>query len=161
MLLIADPQRPGLYVATPNRVWTRVRARLFSASLDRQLADGCSPEANRLLAARAAQLVAPSTCRALSRDLEHLIDQARRPPVFTRSPRAPLCRRRILAAEPEVRATLTLLSTPRPTAVRGVAMVRLLVSDGAGPLFNRSCPVDLRALVRQAAAALEPSIAGA
>jgi hypothetical protein len=160
MLLIADPQRPGLYVATPNRLWTRLRARLFSASLDHQLAEGRSPEANRLLAARAAQLVAPSTCRALARDLEHLIDQARRPPV-PRSPRAPLCRRRLLAAEPEVREALTLLATPRPTAVRGVAMVRLLISDGAGPLFNRSCAIDLRALIQQAAAALEPSIASA
>ena len=127
----------------------------MSGSLDRRLAGGCLPESSVLLAARAQRLVSPAMRRKLVDDWEQIVDLARMPPPV-RCPHVPVCRHRVEAAEPELNEMLSFLLAPRPTAVRGVAMVRVLLSNGAGPLFNRHCPTELRAALRAATAALDP-----
>ena len=80
---------------------------------------------------------------------------ASRPPV-PRTPLAPLCRGRIAAAEGDVRELLATLTGALPVAVRGVAMARVLLSDGTGPLHSYRSPLDLRAAVREATRQMSP-----
>jgi hypothetical protein len=155
MLLINDPRDPGRFLSAPERTWIRVGARLLARTLDQQLAAGRAPESNRLLASRAQQLVSPALRTSLVQSWERLIDLSRSAPA-ARGPRVPLCRRRITAAEPDVRQMLTVLASPAPTSVRGIAIASLLLEDGAGPLFNRQSRVDLRTVVRRATEQLDP-----
>ena len=132
-----------------DRLLDRWLARLRAPSLDRQLAAGCPAAASRLLALRAREIVSPAGRRELARRWEHVLDQARRPPV-PRTPRAPLSRERIAAAEPGVRDMLAVLGGPRPLAVRGAAAASFLLSDGTGPLHNCHRSPGLEAAVREA-----------
>ncbi len=68
----------------------------------------------------------------------------------------PLCRDRIASAEPAVHAMLAALVAPLPVSAQGVAMASLLLSDGAGPLYNRRSSVDLVAAVHDVTAGLDP-----
>jgi hypothetical protein len=155
-LILVDPHNPARFVVRPNRQSTRLLASLMATSLDRRLAAGQLPESSRLLAARAQRLVSPTMCRKLAAEWEQVVDLAHRPPM-RRCPHVPVCRHRVEAAEPEVRELLSVLLAPRPAAVRGVAMVRVLLSNGAGPVFNRHCPIELRVALREATAWLDPS----
>jgi hypothetical protein len=96
--------------------------------------------------------------RKLVDDWQRVVELARYAPP-THCPHVPVCRRGVAAAQPELNEMLSFLLAPRPTAVRGMAMVRVLLSNGAGPLFNRHCPTELRVAVRQATASLDPSVA--
>ena len=49
---------------------------------------------------------------------------------------------------------------PGPVTVRGMALVHLLVTDGAGPLYYASCTDELRAACSEASAALDLFAAG-
>jgi hypothetical protein len=155
VLLVWHP-RPGEgLVSRPRRWWDRLEARVLAPSLDRRLAAGHAPESGRRLAARAVVLVSPDHRRALARNWEHLLDT-----VGGAGPapgRVPLCRHRIAAAEPALRAMVCALEAPLPVPAAGVARARLLLSDGAGPLYNRSCPVDLVEAVDQLIGELDPS----
>ncbi len=83
--------QPRQLVPRPNQTWLRLLARMFAPSLDRQLASGCAPESNRLLATRAQRLVSSSMRRALAHNWLDLMNVVRRPPVV-RSPHTPICR---------------------------------------------------------------------
>jgi hypothetical protein len=52
---------------------------------------------------------------------------------------------------------LAALSASGPVPARGVAMARLLLSDGAGPLYNRHCAADLHEILREVTAQLGPT----
>jgi hypothetical protein len=157
-LIVVDAHDPTRFVLRPNRIGVRVLANLRATSLDRQLAAGRAPESSRLLAARAQKLVSPRMRRKLVGDWERVVDLARHsPPVHC--PHVPVCRRGVVAAEPELNEMLSFLLAPRPTAVRGVAMVRVLLCNGAGPLFNRHAPIELSVALRQATESLDPSTA--
>jgi hypothetical protein len=157
MLLFSNPRSPQQFVTARNGPWTRARRRLRARSLDQQLAAGRSPESSRLLASRAQQLVSPTSRTDLVRGWKRVVELCLSAPV-PRNHRAPMCRRRIADAAPEVRAMLSVLESPAPTAVRGFATVSLLLQDGAGPLFNRHCPIDLRAVLRDATEQLDPFV---
>jgi hypothetical protein len=133
----------------PNRPWARWLTRLSAPFLDAQLATGYPEGTSRALTFRAQQIASPAGRRELARQWEHVLDQARRPPV-PRTPRAPLCRDRIAAAERDVRAMVGVLTGPRPITVRGAAMASSLLSDGSGPVHNCHSPLDLAAAVRDA-----------
>ena len=132
-----------------SRRWDRWQARVRAPSLDRQLAAGCPAAASRLLALRAREIVSPAGRWELAQHWEHVLDQARRPPV-PRTPRAPLCRDRIAAAEADVREMLAVLRGPFPVTVRGAAAASSLLSDGTGPLHNHRSRRGLDAAVREA-----------
>jgi hypothetical protein len=132
-----------------HRPWDRWLARVSAPFLDGQLAAGCPEGTSRALAFRAQQIASPAGRRELAQRWEHVLDEARRPPV-PRTPRAPLCRDRIAAAGPDVRAMVDVLAGPRPITPRGAAMASSLLSDGTGPLHNRHSPLDLGAAVRDA-----------
>ncbi len=132
-----------------NRPWDRLLARVRAPSLDCQLAAGYPVRTSRVLAIRAEEIASPAGRQELAWCWDHVLDQVRRPPV-PRTPRAPLCGDRIAAAERDVRAMLTVLTGVLPVSARGAAMASVLLSDGAGPLHNRHCPLDLGAEVREA-----------
>ncbi len=158
VLLVSDPARAGGFVARPGRVWVRLLARLGAGSLDRRLASGRAPESGRLLAARAERLTSGPVRRSLARHWRDLSTQAAGPPV-PRNPRVPLCRARIIAADSDIRALTSALSTPLSVPVQGVAMANRLLRDGAGPLYNRSCPTDLSDALRRVIQLLDPAAA--
>jgi hypothetical protein len=53
---------------------------------------------------------------------------------------------------------LRALVDPLPVPVRGVAAVSCLLSDGTGPLYSWSGPVDLIDALQRATAQLDPTV---
>jgi hypothetical protein len=151
-LLLGDP-----LVLQPCRFAHRVGARMFGASLDRQLAAGRPPETSPLLAARAQDIVLLSRRRAVARDWEHLLEVARRTQ-RTRSPAVPIRSAQISAAEPAIRELAQRLTAALPVKARGVAMANLLLTDATGPVYSRHSLVTLGAALNAAIAQLDPAI---
>ena len=116
-----------------RRFTDRVLAHVFGSSLDHQLAAGRPPESGQLLATRALALVCLGRRRALARNWEHLLVAARRPPAPGRA-RIPLCRDRLLAAEPDIH-------------------------EMVARFYNRRNQAALPALLRSAIAQLDPAAA--
>jgi hypothetical protein len=138
-----------------NRPWDRFLARVRAPSLDRRLTAGSPPGSSWPLAIRARRILLPAGRRELARDWNHVLDLSRRPPV-PRTPRGPLLRSRIAAAEGDVREMLAVLTGAQPITARGAAMASVLLRDGTGPLHNRRSPLDLGAAVREATRQMNP-----
>jgi len=156
-LLLIDPDDPGRLTALSYPRWVHVAARLLASDLDRQLAEGSTPESHRLLAARAHVLVSPVMRRELVDSWENLLVQARRSPVM-RDPRAPFNRQAITACESDIQEMLKALLTPRPVPARGTAMASWLLRDGAGPVYDRRCSADLGLALRETITQLDASV---
>jgi hypothetical protein len=142
------------FVRRRHKELPRVLAILFGHVLDRQLASGRPPAAGRVVAARTEYLVSAARWE-LAQSWQRVLDEARRAP-RARNPHAPLCRDRIIDAEGDVRTMLEALSSRLPVSARGVAMAGLLLGDGTGPLYNRNCPVNLTASLREVTTHLDP-----
>ncbi len=139
-----------------HRFRDRWLARACAPSLDSQLAAGWPPGTSRLLAIRAQELTSPAGRGDLIRGWGYVLDRARQPAV-PRTPRAPLCRDRIAAAESDVRTMLAVLACPLPVSARGAAMASVLLGDGTGPLHNPHCARELAAVVRDATREMKTS----
>ncbi|HZC60728.1 MAG TPA: hypothetical protein VE464_03720 [Streptosporangiaceae bacterium] len=139
-----------------HRFWDRWLARAYAPSLDSQLAAGWPPGTSRLLAIRAQEITSPAGRGELVRGWGYVLSRARRPAV-PRTPRAPLCRDRIAAAEGDVRTMLAVLACPLPISARGAAMASVLLGDGTGPLHNHHSTRDLTAAVRDATREMKAS----
>lgn len=139
------------------RPWHLMLARFMAARLDRELADGTSPEASVSLAARAIRLTSMEFRRDLAASLQRILVAAGQPPPVPASQavaahplRVPLRRARISQSA----ALLAELAEPGPVPVQGVAMVSRLLADGTGPLYRQACRDDLAAIVERATRAL-------
>jgi hypothetical protein len=152
-----DASDASWLVARRGGLWTRLAVRVQAARLDRQLADGRSPESGRLLAARAGQLVSPSSRYNLAENWARLLVAAEQGPLM-RSPRVRLDRWRIRACEPEIRGLVQALLTPLPTPVRGAALASNILSDGRGPLHHPRGAGCLGAAIGRAIANLDPAL---
>lgn len=139
-----------------HRFWDRWLARAYAPSLDSQLAAGWPPGTSRLLAIRAQEITSPAGRTELVRGWGYVLDRARRPAV-PRTPRAPLCRNRVAAAEGDLRTMLAILACPLPISARGAAMASVLLGDGTGPLHNPHSDRDLAAVVRDATREMKTS----
>jgi hypothetical protein len=139
-----------------SRAWpvsVRLLVRLRRTSLDRELAAGADPCTNLQLACRARELCRPSLRRRLGADLERAVDAARVPaPLLTAS--IPLDRYAISECERLLLVLAEDLRSDRPAYARGVALTRLLLTDGDSPLYAPSEPRRLEAAARSARAAL-------
>jgi hypothetical protein len=155
VVVLRDPAGSGRWVTRPARVTDQLLARMFGAALDRQLAAGHAPESGRLLAVRAQQIVALHRRRELARHWEHLLDVAARQPGALR---APLCRDRIVAAGAGVRDLAARLRAPLPVTAAAVASARTLLTDAAGPVYNRRNGTPLDVQLRQISAQLDPAV---
>jgi len=156
-LLLTDPDNPEQLTARHLRRWICLIARFLASSLDRQLAEGRSPESHRLLAARAQVLVSPVMRRELVDSWENLLVQARRSPVM-RDPRAPFNRQGIIECECDIQEMLKALLTPSPVPARGMAMASWLLRDGGGPIYNRYRSGELGATLRETITQLDASV---
>ena len=131
------------------RAWHWLAARCRAGSLDRELIGGMRPEECAYLAARALQLTSERSRRDLVAGLDRLLVADRRATVFATA--VPVRRARVAAAAAELRALRERLLAPGPLPARGVAIVRELLSDGAGPLYGAG---DVRQVARRAVEAL-------
>ena len=145
-VLVCEPDPPYWLKARTNRTWSRLLTRLLASRLDRILADGRPPESAFLLAARAQVLVSPAERQSLAYDWTDVLAQVRTPRGF-RDPRVPINRDDVLANEPGIRNLIDALVASTPGQVRGIAAMRRLLTDGAGPLYNRCCSDSLRDVV--------------
>ncbi len=157
MLVLSDTRGSGPLAGRSCRITDQVLARAFGSRLDRQLADGRSPDSSRLLAARARYLVSLATRQALAESWEHVLRMARGTPASPRAQVAP-CGDRVVAAAAEVNELAAHLRAPLPVAARGVAAASALLTDGSGPLYNRRQHADLCEALRLVAAQLDPSV---
>jgi hypothetical protein len=157
------------------RPWNRLMARFLTARLDRELADGKSPEATPALAARAIRLTSTGFRRDLAASLQRILAAARLPAAETRArtgarralpitahpslgasrqPYVPVRRIPVSRSAPALAELVGHLIQPGPVPVRGVAMVSQLLADGSGPLYRKASHDDLAALVDRAVQAL-------
>jgi hypothetical protein len=157
-LLVGDPAGAGWFKGEPANLWIRLLAHLRAASLDRQLASGLAPESTRTMAARAEMLVSRPRRQSLAENWRDLSERATaKPAVLTGC--APLCRDRIISADSQIGEMVRALSTPLPVPAQGVAMASWLLTDGAGPLYNRTCAMDLSDALDRVVELLDPTTA--
>jgi hypothetical protein len=156
VVFFADPGDLARLHGSRLRLWDQAIARGRGFSLDLRLAEGSSPDGDRLIAARARMLVSPANRERLARGWDRLLRTARQPP--SRGRATPLRRARVLAAEPDIYELQRSLRSPLPVPVRGVAMARQILVDASGPVYNRRSEVDLRIAIQEAIRQMDPSI---
>jgi hypothetical protein len=135
------------------RAWDRVRARLRAARLDAALAAGASPDASVELSLRARALTSTASRQAFARALLTLITRAIEPPAVVPL-RVPARRARVLDASWQLERLEQSLLGRGPVSVRGVALTKVLLSQGDGPLYGRRGGDDVSRLVARIARAL-------
>jgi hypothetical protein len=155
LVLLADGESGRGVVARPARLRERLAARWRAGSLERELARGTAPETGAALALRAQWLIGPAARVMLARRLLALVGDARRRNVWPGAKVRPP-RQAIVAAAPDLDLIATRLLAPGPVSARGVAQVRLLLTDGCGPLYFDGSSVDLRSALARALEGLEP-----
>jgi hypothetical protein len=131
----------------PASLRSRTIARLFAARFDRQLTAGVAPMPCSSLAVHVERLTSGKERRALALMLRQVLRDAqigRVPP----SPRVPLDNQAVAAASAHIDEIRLRLRGPRPVSARGVARLRVLMSDGTGPVY-RLGRGDLDAILRQ------------
>jgi hypothetical protein len=133
-------------------ITTHVIAELFATRFDKQLVAGVAPEPGSVLAAHVARLASAGERRKLAEALHQSVCET--PTRRTRMSATIAVDRSAVAAEVGLidQVVLRLLG-PRPASARGVARLRLLLSDGAGPMY-RSGGGDLGAELRVVLAGL-------
>src|SRR5262245_27702795 len=135
----------------------RVSARLRARELDRALAGGVSPATSVPMTLRAQALSHPSNRRELAASLRRI---AGGEPPATLGARISVPPARVSEARTDLERLARRLNETDPVDVRGVALTRELLADGAGPLFSARRQESLSAYLRRALAALEPSALG-
>ena len=135
----------------------RLATRMHAWKLDVALARGASPDSAAALSLRARHLIACDTRRLLAGEIERLLRDARRPATMRRLCLTPRYDQ-VLAAEAELVELAVRLQQSGPVDAAGVARARLLLRDGAGPIYHRGRDGELERLVDAALAALEPRL---
>jgi hypothetical protein len=135
----------------------RLVARLRAAHLDAALARGASPDSSAPLSLHAHALIGVKNRRKLSGEILEILHKAEQPrSVF--DPTVPICRGKVLAVRELFEEIVDRLEDREPVAAHGVANVRRLLREGAGPLYERPCADDLRSFLEEAIAALQPRL---
>lgn len=114
------------------------------------------PESSLLLAGRAEALVAPRHRQALADLLAAHLRSVGRPAGRRRSSLPP-ARGQIAGAAAAIGEVVGRLARPGPVPAGGVAMVSLLLTDGAGPLFTTGGEETLTVCLGRAAEHLDPA----
>ena len=156
MLIMIDALDQGVTTRTATP-WEQFVSHVRAYKLDQDIAAGASPESSALFAIRAQALVRPAMRQRLARSLEQLLDEAA--PGHEPQPsglRVRVRRDRILGAADALQILIDRLLAPSPVPARGVAGVRILLTDGAGPLYYPSDNDNLSARVLEIVEQLEP-----
>jgi len=91
----------------------------------------------------------------LAQEIRRLTREAERPPRRWHET-APVCWRKVQRAQKVLEELAAALAGPDPADATGIARVRLLLRDGAGPVFSRPYADDLEPALEAALDALEP-----
>jgi hypothetical protein len=113
----------------------RASARLRAHQLDRLLAVGVSAPPGSALAVHQARLTSVAEREAIARALRRAVRDAHAGGA-PRSSRVPLHPNNIAAAEDLIDAITRRLHSPRPVGACGMARLRVVLSDGSGPLYR-------------------------
>lgn len=140
-----------------SRARERLFARLGARRLDVALANGASPDSSPALSLHAHALIGATTRCKLSRAVRILPRKAERPH-HPFDPTVPLCRHKVLDAHAALEELADRLLAPSPIDARGVAQLRLLLTDGSSPLYDHPQADDLRPSLEAALEALEPCL---
>lgn len=158
-LVLADERQPGGVIVKRARTTDRVCARARGFQLDRALAAGVSPDSSAMLSVRAHQLIGAPARSALALTIRRLIEDTDRRLQPT-SLNVPICRRKVRNCKHALQDLAHRLVAAGPLDVRGLAQIRLLLSDGRGPLYNYPSADDLAPAIERAITALElPNVA--
>jgi hypothetical protein len=129
---------------------TRLKAFTRRLDLDRSLAAGVAEHGNATLARRAEVLRHWRVRHRLADGLERVVVEAVAPP-RDYGAAAPVQRDEVLAAQPDLlRVVRALRSEPAPP-LRTIAIVSVLLTDGAGPVFAPHAHGTLAEIAFQAA----------
>jgi hypothetical protein len=152
----------------PEPSWRlRARVRLTKGALDLRLANGANPLASPALGERARQLTQPPERRRLAAGIEAIVRWSEEPSGRWRHEAdMPFDIDAIRPAHSDLCAVVARLRDPQQVAEHGVAMLSVLLRDGAGPLYrpgrrrrvHRSgiASLPLRYCVRMALLCLDP-----
>jgi hypothetical protein len=138
-----------------RRIQRWVIARLRGSGLDRDLAEGLDPQASSTLAVRAQLLTARRSRKQLASALQRAMRSAHRGGGGFSAAVRPNGTE-LTEATTVLAAIDRQLRSPGPVRPQGVAMLRLLLTDAASPLYQSAEPGTLASNLRAAAAALEP-----
>ena len=116
-------------------------ARLRGPRLDRALAGGADPTSTMALARRASWLTADRQRERMAEAINRLLAASRRAPTWTSA--VPLNRSQISTARALLLQIEAILLSEGPIYCQGIAMLRLLISDGASPLYSPARPGSL------------------
>jgi hypothetical protein len=122
--------------AIDRHLMLRLRVYLTRGMLDRRIAAGSAWESSAALALRARQLIDPRTRRQTAQAFYAIVKYAERVglrPVLTA---VVVDRRAVLRNRHALLGLAERLEGGAPAAARGVALARVLLTDGIGPLFN-------------------------
>jgi len=156
-VVVVVDERGGVCARSATR-WERVAARLHAHHLDEELAQGTPPEASPELAVRAAMLARPRTRHMLAESLLRLRRRAETALDNRMLPSRPEVHlEHLRPLHEEIEGLVQRLDAPVPVPARGVALVNLLLSDGAGPVHTPGHEADLRRALVMASSALDPS----
>jgi hypothetical protein len=128
---------------------TRLSTRVLADRSDRELIAGVAPEANVRLAFHAQRIVRPASRASLAGALRRLAQVSRHgsPPI---SARVPIRRERTWEASTELVALSDRVAGPAPISPQAIAIVRAILTDGAGPLFRADSPACFSRNLRRA-----------
>jgi hypothetical protein len=102
-------------------------------------------------------LISATVRRGLARSLRKLIEDAQHP-VQPLDSRVPICRRKILNSRKTLEELADRLVSRDPVDACGVAHVRLVLTEGWGPLYDRPGADDFEPVLRRALRALEVTV---
>jgi len=128
---------------------TKLRARMFAGRLDKELDSGEIPMPGSALAVHAARLTSVEEREALARALRHAMAEAQHAHAGVPL-RIPVHPQRMSFCRQVIDDITLLLHSPRPVRARGMARLRILLSDGTGPLYRNghgSLPAELRGVL--------------
>ena len=120
---------------SPVRPFLRLRVLVRRGRLDRLIAEGRDPTTGPQLSLRAAQLGRPALRATLARSLLNAVRSADNSATSRfPSPHIPVAAASVRACSPELHDLARALTDVSPRA-RGVAITRVLITDGASPLY--------------------------
>jgi hypothetical protein len=159
LAMIVLVENDGAFNGQRVHLRDRLRARVNGWSLDRDLARGASPESSLALALRARRIASPTTCRQLAKGVDRvrgIAEGQAQPRWLGASRRWPTW---VRGAGSELRALSDRLLVDGPVTAQGIAKLRLLLSDGSGPLYQPRTQEQLRDQLADVLEALDPPAA--
>ena len=129
------PRSPVDAISARPTLRARLAARLMAGRLDRMVAVGVPAAPGSALAAHYARLASPGERQAVARALRRMVKDAVEPGPLMSS-RIPLHVPNLTAAGELIDTIIVRLQSRGPVAARGLARLRVLLSDGSGPLFR-------------------------